>query len=61
MKKSKLFNNLSQGHSCKNRIATSKVAPPQFSIEYKLLNLWETNGEILRRSCVLTRVAKRDW
>lgn len=53
--------NRSHGHSCKNRNATSNVAPPQFSNEYKLLNLCATNGEIFRRSWVRTRVASNDW
>lgn len=42
-------------------IDTSKVAPPQFSTEYKLEKLWATKGDILRRSWVRTLVASRDW
>lgn len=35
--------------------------PPQFSRLKRLLKLWLTNGAIFLRSCVLTRVANRDW
>lgn len=41
--------------------ATSKVAPPQFSRAYRLLKLCATYGDTASRSCVLTRVASRDW
>lgn len=44
-----------------NRNDTSKVAPPQFSREYKLLNLCATYGEIFKRSWVRMRVANKDW
>lgn len=35
--------------------------PPQFSRLKRLLKLWLTKGAIFLRSCVLTRVASRDW
>lgn len=44
-----------------HRRATSKVAPPQFSRAYKLLNLCATYGDIFSRSWVRIRVAKSDW
>lgn len=42
--------NLSHGHSCKNRSATSNVAPPQFSNEYNPGKLCDTHGAIRRIS-----------
>lgn len=56
-----ISSNRSHGHSCKNLKATSKVAPPQFSNEYKSLNLCDTKGEIFRISRDRTLVARRDW
>jgi len=41
---------LSHGHSCKKRMATSNVAPPQFSREYRLLKLCAKKGLIFKMS-----------
>ena len=50
---------LSQGSSFRKRVATSKVAPPQTSIEWK--PILSISGAIAAISAVVIRVAKIDW
>jgi hypothetical protein len=52
--------NLYHGHSFKNLIETSKVAPPHISKANALLKHLAVAGAIFDKSLVLTLVAKRD-
>ena len=51
----------SHGHSCKKRIATSKVAPPQFSSESSGAIVCAVAGAASSSSRVRMRVASSDW
>lgn len=50
-----------QGHSCRKRRATSKVAPPHTSSEAAFLMMCAVAGAAFSMSCVRMRVANRLW
>jgi hypothetical protein len=52
---------LLQGHSCRKRSATSKVAPPHISRLPAGARMADVAGAALSMSCVRMRVAIRDW
>lgn len=54
------FSRRLQGHSCRKRRDTSKVAPPHISREPALASTWAMAGAALSMSWVRMRVASRD-